>query len=210
MKNGTNIDWNKATKIFAPEKENVIAQLKGKLNEHPKTKIILILLAGGVGLSLATISPAAPLALSSFVKLWKSFDQRRLKQTLWRFKKQKFIDLKEKNGQQVVSITTKGLTRALSYKLEEMKIKEPKKWDEKWRMAIFDIADKKKRHREIFREKIKSLGLYLWQKSVYVYPFPCFDELEFLRQVFGVGIEVKYVVAEKIEDDENLRNHFCV
>lgn len=159
-------------------------------------------------MGFSAISPAAPLAFHSLFKIWHSFSQRRLKETVKRFRKQKFVEIEEENGQYVVKITTKGLVKALSYKLNEMSIKEPKQWDGKWRVVIFDIADQKRNHREVFRKRIKSLGLFPLQESVYVYPYPCFDQIEFLRQISGVGLEAKYILANKIEDDESLRNHF--
>lgn len=208
MKTLTKIDWEKAKSLFTKDKPNLITSAQNKLNQYPHVKTILFALACGAGIGLAAISPSAPLAYLSLVKFWQSFNKKRLKQTIFRFRQQKYVDIKEEDGQYVVKITTKGLEKALSYKLEEMKIKEPENWDGKWRVAIFDISNKKRYCRDFFRNKIKALGLYRLQKSVYVYPYPCFDQIEFLRQIFGVGLEVKYILAEKIEEDENLLNHF--
>lgn len=206
----TKINWNKAAVLFTKDKQNLIESFQNKLEQYPNAKIVLFALACGGGIALAAISPAAPLTFYSLTKFWHAFNKKRLKQTIFRFRKQKYVEIKEKDGQYLVKITAKGLTRALSYKFADMKINEPKQWDKKWRIAIFDIGNKKRRHRDFFREKITSLGLYRLQKSVYVYPYPCFDQVEFLRQVFGVGLEVKYILADKIEDDEVLRNHFQV
>lgn len=52
------------------------------------------------------------------------------------------------------------------------------------------------------------MGFYMLQKSVWVHPYPCFDEIEFLRQVYNVGINVTYILAEKIENAEDLKDHF--
>lgn len=206
----TKIDWEKATTLFVKDKQNLVESFQNKLNQYPTAKTILFALACGGVIGLTAVSPSAPLAYFSLVKFWRSFNKKRLKQTIYRFRKQKYVEIEEKDGKFTVKITTQGLNKALSYKLEEMKITEPSKWDGKWRIAIFDISDKKRHHRDFFRKQIETLGLYRLQKSVYVYPYPCFDQIEFLRQIYKVSFEVKYILATKIEDDENLRNHFRV
>ena len=46
------------------------------------------------------------------------------------------------------------------------------------------------------------------QKSVWVYPYPLEKEIKFLREILDVPHGVKLVTAEKIENDEDLRNWF--
>ncbi len=200
------IDWNKVKKLLSEDKRSLSEKLDNKLNQYPAAKIVLMLLAAGCFLSLVAVSPGA----ASLAGVWKSFNKRRFRQTINRFKEQKYVEIKNKNGQPVVSVTTKGLNKVLSYKMDGMEIKKPNAWDHKWRLVIFDIKDKHRSDRDLFRNKIKSMGLWELQKSVYVYPYPCFDEVEFLRQIFGVGLDVKYIMADKIEDDENIRYHFEV
>lgn len=36
------------------------------------------------------------------------------------------------------------------------------------------------------------------------------NEVEFLRQVYNVGINVTYIVADKIEGSENLKSYFSL
>ncbi|MCL5675976.1 MAG: hypothetical protein M1120_02515 [Patescibacteria group bacterium] len=210
MGDKNNIDWNKAKQLFAPDKISFSSQFRDKINQYPRAKTVLVLLAAGCILGFSAVSPAAPLAFHSIFKVWQSFNQRRLRASIRRFRKQKLVDVEEENGEYIVKVTSKGLTKALSYKLNEMAIREPKNWDGKWRVIIFDISNQKRNHRDIFRNYIKSLGLYQLQRSVYCYPYPCFDQVEFLRQIFQVGWETKYLLVEKIEDDETLRNHFQV
>ena len=73
---------------------------------------------------------------------------------------------------------------------------------------VKDFPEKYKGFREIFRMRIKQLGLCLLQESVYVSPYPCFDEIEFLRQLYKIPFQVRYIVASKIEDDGELRTQF--
>ncbi len=46
------------------------------------------------------------------------------------------------------------------------------------------------------------------QKSAYVHPYPCEDEIEFIRSVYEVRQYVTVMLAEKIENDGHLRAYF--
>ena len=157
---------------------------------------------------MSFVIPVAPMALAPFVVDSNKYNKKRFNQIIGRLNKQKLIEMSEEGGQTVVKITDEGRVRALRDKMAEMEIKRPKAWDRKWRMVIFDIPEKYKRMREIFRQHLKLLGFYPLQKSVWVHAFPCFDEIEFLRQIYHVGVDVTYVVAERIERAEELKDRF--
>ena len=100
------------------------------------------------------------------------------------------------------------MTKALTYQLDTMKLDRPKKWDKKWRVVIFDVPNKYGRTRDIFRKRLDQLGLRKIQKSVYVSPYPCFKEVEFLRELYGIPVTVQYLLVEQIEDDAFLKRQF--
>ena len=127
---------------------------------------------------------------------------------LRRFEKDKLVKIEEVDGETTVEITKEGIKRALTFKLSTMKIKKPRRWDRLWRLVIFDVKEDKKAARDRFRESLKSLGFYMMNESVFVHPYSCFDEVEFLRQVSGVGKEVIYIVANSIEGAIDLEGHF--
>lgn len=202
--------WEKAVKLFEPEKESLFQQLEKKIGEYPYVKEILTILAAGTFLSACLVMPGLPRILKPFIWQEKGYRRKRLGQVLKRMRKQKLVEITEIEGTPVVRITQKGMTRALSFKLEEMKIKKPKAWDKKWRMVVFDIPEKLKTLREIFRDRLKSLGFFRLQDSVFIHPYPCFDEIEFLRQLYGVEIGVTYILAERVEGQESLKDHFSL
>jgi DNA-binding transcriptional regulator PaaX len=75
--------------------------------------------------------------------------------------------------------------------------------------VIFDISQLKKFHREAFRGKLKQLGFYPLQKSVWVHAFDCQAEVELLREFFGLTEkEIRLIIAEKIENDQELKKTF--
>lgn len=178
--------------------------------EYPSSKEILKLLAGGTVLAGSFLMPGLAKLLPSLEEPWSDFDLYRLRQSLKRLKRRKLIAIREENREVSIVLTKKGKEEALRYNLEKMQIKKPNRWDKKWRVVVFDIPEKKKQAREELRKRLKQLDFYPLQKSVYVHPYSCGKEIEFLRQNYGVQDEVSLLVVDKFEPEEEqfLRKYF--
>jgi len=124
-------------------------------------------------------------------------------------RKKGLIHIEYKGQQMYISLTKEGKKRAGKYKIDDLKIKKPRTWDRKWRILIFDIQDKQRIKREALRGKIKELGLFQLQKSVWVYPYDFRDEMSLLRDFFGLtGAEMKLITASEIEGDGLVKKYF--
>src|SRR3989338_6959670 len=200
----TKIDWEKASLLFRKASKTQ----KGN-SKYPQVKEILRVLAAVGGIGLVFAFPGAAAGISSLILGEDSYSSWRTRKIFNQLGRQKYISTKYgENGQVTVKITQKGMVKALSYQLDTMKVAIPKRWDKRWRVVIFDIPDKYKRVRDIFRTRLVQIGLHRLQESVYVCPYPCFDEIEFLRELYGIAFKVQYLLVEKIEDDRLLRQHF--
>ncbi len=193
-------------------------------NAHESNSVrirdILSLLGNGVLLSSLFIFPHAGSGIKAIydfykhtqreedLKKWQMYNLSRLKFLLKRLHRQKLVRVYEENGREEVKLTKKGKVKLLKYKLEEMRIKRPPKWDQKWRLIIYDITKFKRRQQTALRRMLTQLKCLQLQKSVYLTPYPCWDEIEYLREYFEVGEEVLYVVAEKIEHDDLYKQYF--
>jgi len=198
-----NIHWDKAAELF---RQSLPAVDNGLF---PKTKTLLHILAAAGAIGLIFAFPGAAPAIGNLVVGKNKFGRWQTKSILDQLAYQKYIKIKYNDDNTVtVKITRNGLVRALTYQLDSMKIKKPKRWDRKWRVVIFDIPEKYKRVRELFRMRLKQLELYPLQDSVYIHPFPCFKEIEFLRELYGISMKVEYLLVEKLEDDDYLRERF--
>lgn len=199
------INWDKAEGFFRQTR-----QQETKHQDYPSTKDILQILAavGTVGLVLAF--PPALTGIAALMKLGRgSYSPWGMRRTLKRLKKQKYVAVHEsRDGKTTVTITKNGMVRALTYELNMLSIQKPTHWDGKWRVVIFDVPEKDKKLRDTFRMRLRQMGLYQLQKSVYVSPYPSFNEIEFLRELYGIAVTVLYLTVEKIEDDTFLRTHF--
>jgi hypothetical protein len=180
--------------------------------KKPKSEIvkdILISLLVGGTIFIAASSPYFIKNLLEGNKRWQKYPKKKLGSTFYNLKKQGLIVIEKRGRQIYISLTKEGRKKAGLFQINDLKIKKPKRWDKKWRLVIFDIAQLKKSHREAFRGKLKELGFYLLQKSVWVHPFDCWAEIELLRDFFGLSKkEVRLILVKDIEDDEELKKFF--
>jgi len=173
------------------------------------TKAVLLLLSSGVLLTAAILFPGLGIIYREY-KRWQNFEKRRLRETVRRLYNQKFVKVVEKDGQLLLELTEKGKTKVLNYKIDEMEIKKPIKWDGLWRVVIFDIPENKRMARDMLRKKLRQLGFYKLQKSVFVHPFPCRDEICFIKEVLKIGPYLTFLEAKFIDNESSLRSHFNI
>jgi CRISPR-associated endonuclease Cas2 len=105
-------------------------------------------------------------------------------------------------------LTRGGESYAKRLEIDDFKIKKPKRWDGKWRVIIFDIPERKKVLRNKMRDTFVRIGFVRLQDSVWVYPYDCEDLITFLKADFKVGKDLLYIIADKIENDKNLKISF--
>lgn len=165
------------------------------------TKAVLIGLGTGAIIGTALIFPGIGYLYKQFKKeQWERARRRgRLNYTIKRLEKQKLVSWKERDGELTLTLTEEGKKKVLGYKLEEMKIQKPKKWDKYFRVIIFDVPESKRDARDVFRKKLKDLGFYQLQKSVFVCPYECRDEVDFLRHELEITPFVNYILAKEIQ-----------
>lgn len=108
----------------------------------------------------------------------------------------------------VLSLTNKGELKLRQLEAANFSIWKPKKWDQKWRMLIFDIPEKRKGLRDKVRNTLVSIGFRYLQHSVWVYPYPCDDLIALLKADFRIGQDLLYLIVESVENDEKLRQIF--
>ena len=83
------------------------------------------------------------------------------------------------------------------------------KWDKKWRIVIFDIPQELHNKRNIFRAKLKHLGFHMLQKSVFVFPYPCEEELARYCNQLKISGYINVLLAENLGyTEEEIRKFF--
>jgi DNA-binding transcriptional regulator PaaX len=161
---------------------------KGFSKSYNLTKEIILTLAKVGCFAIAATSPYFfhHLINSYFAHLSKQ-QRYRAAERMRELQKKKIVSVQElANGSMRVELTNRGKDVARQYNLETISINKQKKWDGKWRLVIYDIPHHHKKARDAFRGKLKQLGLYNLQKSVWVSAYDCLPELEFLCGVFEI------------------------
>lgn len=182
---------------------------KIKKYRAPYKQKLLILLRGGLALSLTRVSRKYFIDVKKIPAELRSLDQRYLYRMIREFEKDRLVDFKEReDGTVRIVLSEQGRKRALIYHIERMGIQKPKRWDGKWRMVIFDIPEKRKSARDALRLKLKDLGFQELQHSVHIVPYNCKDEIDFLVEFFELRLWVYYVEVDTLSNEARWINHF--
>jgi DNA-binding transcriptional regulator PaaX len=179
-------------------------------NTDLKEKILLSLLAG-IAFGCAVTPSQQNRVLRDFAKIWKS-STGQVSNEVRNLKRSNLIKkiTKTKDGKYNIELTEKGKLKAIEYSLlKRLKIKD-KKWDGRWWMLIFDVPERLRNGRNALRWKIKKLGFYELQKSVFVIPYECKKEIDLIVSYFNLKPYVHYGVIEIAGEEINkkLKKHF--
>ena len=140
---------------------------------------------------------------------WKEIENRALKRGIRSLYESKLINKKQnKNGSITITLTQEGKKKILTFQIDEIEIKRPQKWDKKWRVVLFDIPENRKKIREALRFHLKKLGFYEFQKSVFVHPYNCQDEIDYIIEFYDIRKFVRFIVANSVDNALHLKQYF--
>lgn len=150
------------------------------------------------------IAAMAPNVASILAKTLTRSDRGNIKSAVRRLQERGLVQY----GPNGVRLTPKGI-HYLDTRVENAGKKLiGRSWDGKWRVVIFDIAEKRGTLRRHLRETLKRIGFMRLQDSVWTYPHDCEDLIALLKTDYRIGREVLYMIVDKIEADKDLRKHF--
>lgn len=142
--------------------------------------------------------------------LWKRFQRKTLLYAIQALFKKKFVVIDERleDGHTKISLTEEG--KNFSKKLQSVfgAMRDATAWDKKWRLIFFDIPEEKKKMRDAFRYQLQKTGCAEFQRSVFIYPHPCFQEIESLAEELGVKEHIVLVTAETLSNEFRFKNQF--
>ena len=180
--------------------------------KKPRSEIVKDVLSWLAIAGAVYIAASSPYFIHNLMKEFKRgkrYKKKNIYNVFYRLRKEGCLKIEKRGHQVYISLTEEGRKKAGRFQIDSLKINKSKKWDGKWRIVIFDIAQLKKLQRDAFREKLKELGFRPLQKSVLVCPYECRDEIELLREFFGLSKdEIRLITAQKIEDGGLLKKAF--
>ncbi|TSD02042.1 MAG: phenylacetic acid degradation operon negative regulatory protein [Parcubacteria group bacterium Athens0714_25] len=189
-------------------KEAIESFLESKKAPAVAAKVVLAIIGLGGIVFVGAVAPGI-LKVSRGYKRSEKYSDKKIINAVYSLERRKFVKIiKRKSGKTEVKLTNKGNKRIKEFYFKSLKISKPKEWDGKWRVVIFDIPVDKNSAREAFRRKIKELGLYQFQRSVWIYPYNCEDEMLFVAEFFNVSQYLEIFIAEKMLHEKELKKHF--
>ena len=87
-------------------------------------------------------------------------------------------------------------------------IPKPKVWVQCWYLVFFAIPVERNRARLAFDAVLKNLGFVLYQRSVWVYPYPCRGTVEKVARFYGLSKHISYLTAIALDGQGGLMRHF--
>lgn len=177
--------------------------------DTPKEFLIFLLASGGVvaamSITPALLAPAVLLANTNSNK-----DTKKKFGDTFRYLKRKGLI---RTNSKTISLTKKGLDAAIRHYInsEIEKERQGRKWGKMWWIVMFDIPQDQRTKRNALRHFIKKLGMVQLQKSVWVYPFDCSNELQLVKDFFNLkDSAVRLIVSKDIGDDKELKKIFNI
>lgn len=134
--------------------------------------------------------------------------RQRLRETATRLVRKGWITFEGKNRHKQMQITERGTREVSRVNLGVYSIRKPLRWDERWRIVIFDIPEKRRGDRVRIRNLLVQLGFYRLQDSVWVHPYDCEEIIVLIKAEYRLGNAVLYLVADVIEFEKPIRRHF--
>ena len=169
-----------------------------------------IAVAGVAGIAL--LAPPMLRLLKNADPEWllKRDPGRRLRESALRLKRKGLVEFKNENGKKKLRLTPRGEKVMGSIWNETYQLQKPRRWDGKWRLVIFDIPEKQRPTRDKIRHLVSRLGFLSLQDSVWVYPYDCEELVTLLKTDLKIGRAVLYIIADAIEFDKPIRQHFSL
>ncbi len=135
------------------------------------------------------------------------YSKKQIRKTLHYLKEKEFIAFPAYAKAGRITLTTLGIRRLNQLKFERLRI-DKIRWDGKWRLLMFDIPEKLRGLRHTFRRKLKQLGFYHFQRSVFILPYECKKEIDLLTDYLQITPFVHLLTADRFLGDKQLIGKF--
>ncbi len=199
-------EWVAAEK--AARKEKFVQQAKESALAIGKGILILIAVAGVV-----TVAAVAPNVFAAFGKFGRRrfYEKKQFSKAAYYLKEKRFVKIEgdKKEGYRL-RLTKSGMDTLLAHTFGNLKVRPQERWDGIWRVVLSDIPNDHKSARDALRQRLKVLGFYQLQKSVFVIPYPCKEEIDFLNTIYNTAPYMRYVETGTLMHDADLKNYFAL
>jgi len=198
----------------APEPKLELTQ--SQIDRLKTTADVVLAIAGVAGLVL--VSAVAPNALQVFKSIAKKTNQRgsskerqkKLVRSFYYLKDKNYIRLEPNKKDIEIHFTDKGKRKLKELRLNLLQIKKPLYWDRKFWQVAADIPIQHRRGADALRAKLKEIGFYSLQRTLWFYPYDPRKEIDLLVREYSIGQFVTVMKIAKLEyaDHKTLSDYF--
>ncbi len=133
---------------------------------------------------------------------------RGFNRSLKRYGDSGIIESYRRDNKDYYRLTKKGVCRLLDVKIKRIIGSRGGKWDGYWRLIIFDIPEDRKFAREALRRRLKYFNFFPLQKSVFVFPYKCEDEIRALGEYFIINDNIEIILTKSLGRIESAAKAF--
>jgi len=179
-------------------------------------QVVLAILALASVLTVAAVAPGAIGALRPFLKLKgrkrMDYDKSisKVNKTFYYLRRKGYIKFHFQAGQYRIILTKKGKEKIKELSFNTIYIPKPTSWDGKFWQVAADIPTKYRIGADAFRRKIKELGFFALQRTLWFHPFDPRKEIEFVADFFGIASFVTVMKIDKFDpaDEKLMKDYF--
>ena len=177
---------------------------------YSRTKLrILLLLEAGIALSFTGTIGRQLRVIDELGEEWSDIDHQYLRQIIREFYEDRLVSERDNgDGTKTFVLTEKGKRRAVTFNIHKLRIQAPKEWNGEWHGVFYDIPERHKLKRHAFRDHLHNLELFPWQKSVFIHPYPCRNEIDFIVETLELRPYVRYGKLTEVTNEAELLLHF--
>ena len=182
------------------------------------SSVALAVVAAVGAMGIAVVAPNLLSALDGifsknhkYKNITNAGKKKKTAQVFYYLKKQGLIEFKEDKGVFKILLSKTGKRKSDELNLSVLKIQKAKHWDGKWWQVAADIPTKDYRTgADMLRRKLKQMGFFSLQRTLWFYPYDPRKEIEFVCQEYGIGqfVTVMEISRMDIQDEEKLRRVF--
>ncbi len=189
--------------------EQLLPKNKRRKISSPTKQKILLLLAAGVALGFRPTIGGQLRVLKEISREWKTIDRQHLYRIVSEFKYDRLVEMAEQHDGTIrIVLSEEGKYKIREFNVDHLQLKKLKIWDKVWRVVFFDVPEKRRRIRDALREKLVQMGFFELQKSVFIHPFPCLDEIEFIVEFLDARPYVRYGELRNLTNEAEVKLHF--
>lgn len=107
-----------------------------------------------------------------------------------------------------LQLTPKAIRRFQAVQLNDLSVQPLGRWDHFWRLVLYDIPEDMKGARNGFHTRLRQIGCFQLQRSVWITPFPCRDLVETFAAHYGTDKYVTYFEARNLDNELVMLRYF--